>query len=222
MSFVAPPGYPFAEDAEDHITKIGETEWNQFRGAVNDLIAAGVGGDFGGGSPLFAWKAGRYYSIQQLYAAGFAGIAALTANSIYATPLYVPPGSGAIDRVGIAVQTGAGTNSRLMYFAPGTDGHPDVLLFDFGTVNTSTSGDKEITVSQTLPEGPGWLAVVPDGAINVYTFPITAGIPGNANQGGDNASPYRANGGTTAPNPFGTSSISYLGGNFVRLAVRAA
>lgn len=175
-------------------------------------------------SPLFAWKAGRYYNINQVYpASDFGQTQALTANTIYATPLFVPPGSGAIDRVTLAVQTGAGTNSRLMYFAPGADGHPGALLFDFGTVNTSSGGDKELSGSWTLPEGPGWLAVVPDGAITVYLFSINGlGYIGDSMYiSGTAGSPYRPNGGTTAPNPFGTSSLSYLGYT-VRLGIRAA
>ena len=173
---------------------------------------------------LFKWKAGRYINLNTVWPVGdFGQTQVLTANSIYATPLFVPPGGAAIDRVTLALNAGAGTNSRLMYFEPGSDGHPGALLFDFGTVNTSSGGDKELTVSQTLPEGPGWLAVVPDGAITAFMFSVNGvGYVGDSSFiSGTGATLYRANGGTTAPNPFGTTSISYLD-KFVRLGVRAA
>lgn len=175
-------------------------------------------------SPVFPWKSGRWYSLQALFAANFGNSFTVTTNEIYATPLWVPEGSGAVDRVGVAVKTGiAASTARLMYHAPGSDGHPGALLFDFGTVSTATSGDKEITIAQTLPPGPGWITIVCSAAISLYQYDaLYSGIPGNANQSGSDCSPHRANGGTTAPNPFGTSGIAYLGDKYPRVQVRAA
>jgi len=213
-----------------HITTLQDAIDGIHDGTV-DIPLAGIAdalaqwaGSSGFTGTLFKWKPGMYINMNSVYpASDFSQTEVLTANTIYATPLFVPPGGGAIDRVTVAVQTGAGTNSRLMYFAPGTDGHPGALLFDFGTVNTSSSGDKQFTVSATLPGGPGWLAMVPDGAITVYMFSVNGlgYIGGPTYTSGTAGSPYRANDGTTAPNPFGTTSISYLG-YCVRLGVRAA
>jgi len=174
--------------------------------------------------PIPKWKAGRWYSLQQVLGSNFGATTVLTINQIYATPLWVPRGSGPIDRVGFAVSTGvSGGIARIMYFASGADGHPGALVFDFGTVSVATAGDKEISGAWTLPPGLGWLAVVSDKAITAGRFETVYFSPlGNSTQGGSNGSPSRANGGTTAPDPFGTTSITYINDGFPRLAVRAA
>lgn len=177
------------------------------------------------GGVIPGWKAGRWYSIQQQYACNFGGnTGAMVANTIYATPLWVPFGGRAIDRVGAAVGTGvAASTVRLMAHAPGADGHPGALIWDFGTVSTATSGDKEITVSRVLPGGLCFLTMIPDAAITMLRFEVVyGGIMGNSSQAGNAGAPYRATGAFTAPNPFGTSSISYIGDGFPRLSVRAA
>lgn len=59
-----------------------------------------------------------------------------------------------IDRIGIHVLTAQATGStRLGIYEPGDDGLPGRLLIDAGTVDTSTSGFKEITVDVVL-RGP--------------------------------------------------------------------
>lgn len=170
------------------------------------------------------WKSGRWYSMQATMPVGsFGGTQLLVANKIYATPLWVPPGSGAIDRVGVPVSTAvAASSARIMAHDVGTDGHPADLIADFGTVATTGTGDLTITVSLTLPAGLCWLTIVPSHAITVHTFAVSnPGLLGNSSQAGSDGSPNRANGGMTAPNPFGTSSITYLNGAYLRLAVRA-
>lgn len=174
--------------------------------------------------PIPNWKAGHWYSLQQFLGSNFGATTVLTINQIYATPLWVPRGSGPIDRVGFAVSTGvAGGIARLMYFASGGDGHPGALVFNFGTVSVATAGDKEISGSWDLPPGLGWLAVVSDKAITAGRFETGYFSPlGNSMQGGYNGSPSRANGSTTAPDPFGTTGITYIDHGFPRLAVRSA
>jgi len=176
------------------------------------------------GDPVPGWKAGRWYSLQQFIGSAFGATTVLTANRIYATPLWVPRTSGAIDRVGFAVSAGVASSvARLMYFAAGDDGHPGARLFDFGTVATDTGGDKEIAGTWTLPAGIGWLAVVPSAAITALRFESFDFSPcGNATQGGDAGSPNRDNIDTTAPDPFGTTGVTYINDGFPRLAVRAA
>lgn len=186
-----------------------------------DTPAGGGGGDV----VVPGWMAGRWYSVQQRHPCGFGNnTGALVANTIYGCPIWVPQGGAAIDRVGAAVQTGVGGSLiRLMAHAPLANGHPGALLFDFGTVSTATSGDKEITVAQTLPAGLVWLTMIPDAAITMLKFDVNdGGILGNSSQAGDAATPLRPTGAFTAPNPFGTTSITYLNDGFPRLAVRAA
>ena len=173
---------------------------------------------------LYRWKAGRWYTMQQVVPADWGGTETLTADQIYATPLYVPVGSGAIDRVGIAVNTGkAGSTTRLMYYWQGADGLPGDLAHDFGTVSTNGSGDLSISGNWELPAGAGWLAAVADDAITVNTFttPYLA-LTGAALQAGNDSAPNRANGGIVAPDPFGSAGLTFLSGKYLRLAVRAA
>ncbi len=175
-------------------------------------------------SAVLPWISGRWYSIQAFAPYGWSGTWALTANSIYVVPLWVPGESGSIQQVGLAVQTGvAASTARLMAYAPGSNGLPTTLLFDWGTVSTATAGDKAITgLSSVLPPGPVWLAVLPSAAITVYAFDNGfMGLVGNSNQAGNDGAPYRPTGGTTAPSPWGTTSISYNSNSYPRIAVMA-
>lgn len=168
------------------------------------------------------WTSGQWYNYKSHRLTGHGSTQALTANSIYGCPLWVP-GDQPIDRVGIAVQTGAGSITRLMAHESLDNALPGDLIFDFGTVATNTSGDKEIAGSWTLPGGLIWLTAVPDAAITAYKYDGGNDQSlGASSQAGERGSPFRANGGTTAPDPFGTSGISYLSVGFIRLAVRAA
>ncbi len=59
-----------------------------------------------------------------------------------------------IDRIGVHVLTAQATGStRLGIYESGDDGLPHRLLIDAGTVDTSTTGFKEITIAVTL-RGP--------------------------------------------------------------------
>ncbi len=59
-----------------------------------------------------------------------------------------------IDRIGVHVLTAQATGStRLGIYESGDDGLPGKLLIDAGTVDTSTTGFKEITIAVTL-RGP--------------------------------------------------------------------
>lgn len=171
------------------------------------------------------WTTGRWYSIQQLFAMDWGQVMSVSvANRIYATPIWVPKGGAAIDRVGVAVQTGvAASTARLMCHQPLANGLPGALLFDWGTVSTATGGDKEITISATLPAGYVLLTCVVSAAVTLHAFEsYGTGIFGNSSQAGSEGSPYRDNGSMTAPNPWGTTGISYSADRTARLAVRAA
>lgn len=171
--------------------------------------------------PKFA--SGRFYNTRS-FLAGINGTGALTANTIYASPLWIPPGA-ALDRIGIntTVAAAAGKVARLMLFAAGTDDLPGALLLDAGTVAAdAVAGDLLLTIAYTPPPGLIYAAVVCDGtptltmvqnAAAPYGFATVAA----ANYGG---SPSKANGGTTAPNPFGAVG-AYVTGTYFLVGVRA-
>lgn len=202
-----------------HVDNVGEA----ITAALLNNAASAINEISGRRFTVPRWKTGRWYSIQQEYGAGFGGSLTLTVNEIYATPLLVPIDT-AIDQVGVRVATGVASSTlRLMAHAEGTDGHPGALLFDWGTVASDTSGDKIIAISATLPAGIVWLSCVSNGAAIVGTFGAgSTGFAGNTSQAGGDCAPHRANGSQTAPNPFGTTAITYITDNFLRLAVRAA
>jgi hypothetical protein len=170
------------------------------------------------------WTSGRWYAAKSAIPSGHGSTQALLANYIYATPIWVPE-ARAIDKVGFAVQAGvAASNARLMAHAMLDNGLPGDLIADFGLVGTATAGDKEIDLlTTTLPAGLLYLTCIPDAAIVAYKFDFGnwQGL-GATGQAGEVGSPYRNSGGTTAPNPFGTSGVGYFTVGVLRLAVRAA
>lgn len=78
---------------------------------------------------------------------------ALANNRLFAVPLLVGSAGFTADRIGVSI-TGAGASGaaiRLCIYNSNTAGTlPDTLLLDAGTVDASTTGDKEITISQAL------------------------------------------------------------------------
>jgi hypothetical protein len=68
-------------------------------------------------------------------------------------------------RIGLQVQTAAASSTirLLIYNAEATEGYPEDILLNAGTVDSSSTGAKEITISETLSAGHYWVACVPDG-----------------------------------------------------------
>lgn len=95
---------------------------------------------------------------------GNTGTGAPGASSLRASPIDLAAACTA-DRIGVEVTTLAASSTvRLGIYADGTDGLPGTLLLDAGTVDTTTTGFKEITISQALTAGRWWLAAVSQGA----------------------------------------------------------
>lgn len=171
------------------------------------------------------WTAGRWYSVQQQYAMDWgANTGVVGVNSTHACPIWVPDGGAAIDRIGVTVNTGVGASTiRLMAHEAKTNGLPGALLFDWGTVSSASSGDKDITITATLPQGLVLLTCICSAAVTLGAFEsYRTQIFGGTNPGGTDGGPYRDNGSMTAPNPWGTTGISYRDSRLARLAVRAA
>jgi len=116
--------------------------------------------------------AGIYGDIQMAYPASASAGIALVTGTIYTMLLPVAQAGQAIDRVSIAVvTTGTATLARLAAYAVGADLIPTTLIEDYGEVDVSTTGDKEITVARTLPAGPFvCLAVQFNGGITPHVY----------------------------------------------------
>lgn len=169
------------------------------------------------------WQTGLYYDVRQSFG-GTSSAAALTANTLYASPLWVPRAGMAVDRIGINVTVAgtAGKLARLMVYYATADALPGDLLLDAGTVAVDTTGAKEITIALTLPQGLLFTAVVSDGAPTITTFANPAFSYGGASLSGTNArlSPNRAFTFAAAPDPFGTVT-GFMADNYVRVSLRA-
>ena len=121
-------------------------------------------------------QAGRYYSNPFILTISQA---TRTANILYATPIYIG-NTTTITKIGIEQSTGAAGNARLGIYNNGTDGLPSSLVLDAGTVTTTATAEKEITISQVLDAGWYTLAAVFDaGGASATSRTITGLSPAN-------------------------------------------
>jgi hypothetical protein len=107
-------------------------------------------------------------SVGRYYAAGLGGAATvepLTVDRAYAVPVDLDQ-PRTLDRIGVSVTTAgaAGSVVRLGAYQTGADGLPGARIADFGTVDSTTTGDKELTINQTISATFGrriWLVAAP-------------------------------------------------------------
>lgn len=91
------------------------------------------------------------------------GVSASGAGVLSAIPFWVPVSFQA-DRIACEVTTAAASSAvRLGVYASSPTDHPDSVVLDAGTVDSTTTGVKELTIAQTLNRGLYWLAAVPQG-----------------------------------------------------------
>jgi hypothetical protein len=84
---------------------------------------------------------------------------AQTQDTVYYTPMWIPK-STAFDRIGAFVGTAAAsTVIRLGIYADDGEGMPGSLTLDAGTIDSTGTGAKTLTISQTL-HGFYWLCAV--------------------------------------------------------------
>ena len=76
---------------------------------------------------------------------------------------------GAIDRIAIEVTTAVADTVIRLGAYKNDEGQLGDLLFDAGTVDSSTTGVKELTISQTLPRGIVWLTAAAQGGSSAPT-----------------------------------------------------
>jgi len=107
-------------------------------------------------------KSGYYYSPN--FSRG-AGTATLSQGELRAALIGVQS-AVTVDRIACEVTTAGTTGAviRLGIYNVGADGFPTTLVLDAGTVTATTTGVKEITVSQALTAGNYCLAACTQGA----------------------------------------------------------
>jgi hypothetical protein len=124
-------------------------------------ISTGTSPGSGGGSSSvspYVFASGKYYGAPVTVAAG-----ALTNQRLSAIEWPVPVAT-TFDRIGFHVTTAAASTTIRLGIYGTTAGLPDALVLDAGTIDSSTTGGKEITISQALPAGVYWLAALVNGA----------------------------------------------------------
>jgi hypothetical protein len=94
-----------------------------------------------------------------------------------------------LDRIGLEITTlGAASVVRLGIYAE-TAGQPSTLILDAGTIDATSTGVKEITISQALSVGVVWLCAVPQGSATVAWRCADAGdVGGSVSNTNTNAS----------------------------------
>lgn len=119
------------------------------------------------------------------------------------------------DRIGINVTTAGATGSviRLGIRQVDNDGLPGDLVLDAGTVDATSTGFKEITISQALDPGGYWLVAVGQGS--PATNPqVTAGAPVGVWQIGHPGGSTAATTLFAAPSKTGTTGALSSGGSW--------
>jgi hypothetical protein len=97
------------------------------------------------------------------------GTTAPGAGTLRAMPLDLAA-SATLDRIGVEVTTAAASTTAelAIYNHDATTDRPGTLLLDAGSIDTSTTGFKELTISQTLAAGRWWLASLPLGGAATF------------------------------------------------------
>ena len=117
------------------------------------------------------WAAAPYVWAMELPSSGYwVGVSgktaatndAITSLSAAGRMAYVPCAliSGTYDRLGVLIGTGAASTLRLGLYSVGSNGKPDKLVLDAGTVSGATPGMAAATIAPTTLAGPYWAAVL--------------------------------------------------------------
>jgi hypothetical protein len=173
------------------VTNVSGTTFTVTRGAEGTTAASHSSGDADHArlhrrQPAAAWQSmdvGRPVidrntgTFDQNYALpGWIGMSAsgmmtgsapsLAAGTIYYTVIYLAR-SAVFDRIAVKVTTAAASGGyvRLGMYAANANLEPGTLQFDAGTVLVDAVGVKEITISQTVPQGWYFIAVLPSASV---------------------------------------------------------
>jgi hypothetical protein len=100
-----------------------------------------------------------------------------SANVLRAFPFIVPYNT-TLDRIAINVTGALAGNQRMGIYADDGNLHPGNLLLDAGTVDTSGTGAKTLTISQVVTAGTLlWICLVGNAAPTIRALPASSGIP---------------------------------------------
>lgn len=155
----------------------GSAQLPAVSGALLTNLPSGSGSGVG-------YVAGRFYAPSVIDGSETAKLA----NTLYLMAFEIER-TTVFTKIGIHVFTASAGNARLGIYN-GTAGIPSTLVLDCGTVSTGTTGDKEITISQSLSPGVYFLVVVFDATPTTYSMaagdlrPFWARVYGAATSGG--------------------------------------
>jgi len=127
-------------------------------------------------NPLEVIRTGQYFAPWWITAASTLTV---TADTIYALPLYVPRDL-TIDALLTEPSVGdAGKIARMGVYSDDGNGYPDTLQKDYGTVSVGTAGGKIATGDLSLTKGVYWLVWVSDGTPTMRSVQFTISPAGN-------------------------------------------
>lgn len=156
-------------------------------------MTGGGGGVTPGQVPLAAYRAACYLFAQGAGSQG--NSTAVGVNTQVASPIYVPANTTA-DRICLQVITAAASGLwRLGIYADAGTSYPGAVMLDAGTIDASTTGVKELTISTptTLPIGVYWVAAKCEGAYAAArgtSGPVWGVVPGSNSSSNDVAAAY--------------------------------
>lgn len=161
----------------------GTSAVNFIAPGANDNILKSNGTSWVSSAPSYDISAFKRYGTtapERWYTAPNTGTAlttgAPTANTLRAIPLIVPD-TMTFDAIAINVTTLLSGNARLGIYADNGNLYPGSLVLDAGTVSTTTTGVKSITINQTLNPGLYWLVLVSSAAPTIRCFAVASMIP---------------------------------------------
>jgi len=156
-----------AQPVDSDLTAIAALTTTSFgRGLLTAAGASDVPTVYGTSKMMVRPAVGDWWSQPH----GSITTAALTLNRIYYEPIWIPEDVTAVDGIAIEVTTlGTSAVGRLgLYLPDATTRKPGALIIDAGTIDASSNGVKDLTITST--------AVTPNSIIWVAVCPQTAGF----------------------------------------------
>lgn len=190
-------------------------------GKVTGMAAAG------GGSAVPArpgFKSGHWQNSSMDF--GSVSSAGGTAGRLYILPLIVAYAC-TLDRIGMWTVTTGASVARLGIYNSGSGGQPGTRLLDAGTIsNATTTGAKEITISQALTPGIYWLACLIESTGGSWRFndssPGVRLLGRDSTMEGSYATSLIANSVSSGSLPTPAPTLTIATGDSPRIAVRVA
>ena len=161
----------------------------------------------------------NYYYVGVGQAGGRSATASLGPNILIAVP-FVVGADETFTRIGVEVTTLSSGKAARLGIYNWANGVPTTLVLDAGTIDTTTTGLKEVTISQALTRGVYGLAFVCNDATAAFRTPQSAGVTaahyiGESTMGGTVAAACLTRSFTYAalPTPFGGTPTPNTEGN---------